>query len=134
MGASEVEAPNYTEIFESVCPYYMAIGMSYDQFWSDEPKLAVMYRRADEVRRRRMNEELWLGGIYMSDAIASTVGNMFSKQKYHYPEEPKPITKSEIEERKEREQRERMEKIKAAFTARALSLNAKKGGGEHDHF
>ena len=113
----------------------MAIGMTYDQFWNDDPKLVVMYRRADEIRKHRMNEELWLSGIYMREAIASTVGNMFSKgNKHNYPAEPHPITKSEVEERKEREQKKRMEKIKAAFTARALKVNAQKGGEEHDHF
>lgn len=71
-----------------------------------------------------MNEELWLNGIYTAEALASTVGNMFSKQKYKYPSEPKPITMGEIEERKERERKAKMEKIKAAFTAKALAVNA----------
>lgn len=98
--------------------------MTYDQFWVDDPALCGAYRRADEIRKRRMNEELWLNGIYMAEALASTVGNMFSKSKYKYPTEPKPITMSEIEERKEREHKARMEKIKAAFTAKALAINA----------
>jgi hypothetical protein len=74
-----------------------------------------------------MNEELWLSGIYTSEALASTVGNMFSKEKYSYPSEPKPITRAEIEERQEREEKARIERIKAKFTARALSINAQKG-------
>jgi hypothetical protein len=102
------------------------MGMSYTQFWEDEPKLCEAYRKADEIRRKRMNEELWLNGIYTAEALASTVGNMFSKgTKHHYPSEPKPITKDEVLERREREQKAKMEKIKAAFTARALNLNTK---------
>lgn len=104
------------------------MGMSYEQFWDDDPALVKAYRRADEIRRKRMNEELWLAGIYMADALTATVGNMFTKgQKYQYPAEPKPITRDEIEERKEREQRQRMERIKAVFTAKALAVNAKVG-------
>lgn len=104
------------------------MGMTYEQFWLDDPALARAYRKADEIRRRRTNEELWLGGIYVAEALSATVGNMFTKgQKYQYPAEPKPITRDEIEERKAREQRQRMEKIKAAFTARALNMNAKMG-------
>ena len=107
-------------------PYYLAMGMSYAQFWEDEPKLCEAYRKADEIRRRRMNEELWLNGIYTAEALASTVGNMFSKgTKHKYPAEPKPITRDEIQERRERAEKAKMEKIKAAFTARALNLNAK---------
>ena len=129
MGADEVGAPtSYTEIFERVFPYYLAIGMSYELFWLEDPKLAIAYRRAEELRKKRLNETLWLAGIYTAEALASTVGNMFSKgAKHQYPSEPKPITMSEIEERKEREAKERMERIKATFTARALGLNAKKG-------
>lgn len=118
-----------TEIFEEVFPYYLAVGMSYEQFWYGRPELVIPYRRADEIRRRRMNEELWLAGMYTADALASTVGNMFSKQKYKYPAEPRPVTLSEVQERQERERKAKEEKIKAAFTARALSVNKKLGGG-----
>ena len=102
--------------------------MTYEQFWHYPPELAIAFRRADEIKKRRVNEELWLAGIYTAEALASTVGNMFSKgSKYQYPSEPKPITVSEVKEREERERRAKMEQIKARFTARALSLNAKKG-------
>ena len=103
------------------------MGMTYEMFWFEEPSLAKAYRKADEIRKKRMNEELWLAGIYTAEALASTVGNMFSKTKHQYPAEPKPITMTEVEERRERERREKMEKIKAAFTARALAMNANKG-------
>ena len=102
--------------------------MTYDQFWVDDPALVRAYRKADSIRKRRMNEELWLNGIYTAEALASTVGNMFSKgNKHQYPSEPKPITMDEIEERKERERKLKMEKIKAAFTAKALAVNANMG-------
>lgn len=133
MGDGQVtDSPKtFTEIFENVFPYYLAMGMSYTQFWEDEPKLCEAYRKADEIRRRRMNEELWLNGIYTAEALAATVGNMFNKgTKHKYPAEPKPITRDEIQERRERAEKAKMEKIKAAFTARALSLNAKMGAKE----
>lgn len=85
-----------------------------------------MYRESHKIQRKRTNEELWLGGVYMTEAIAATVGSMFSKQKYEYPSEPKPITEAEIEERREREARERMERMKAKFIARALTINAQR--------
>ena len=132
MDANQVRAStSFTSIFEEVFPYYLAVGMTYEQFWHDPPELTVAYRRADEIKKRRVNEELWLAGIYTAEALASTVGNMFSKgEKYHYPSEPKPITVSEARERQEREQKARMEQIKARFTARALSLNADKGANK----
>lgn len=136
MGSGEVNSTlpqTYTEIFEEVFPYYLAIGMTYNQFWEEEPKLVRAYRKADEIRRRRMNEELWLNGMYTADALASTVGNMFSKgNKHKYPVEPRPITRMELEERKERERKAKVEKIKATFIARALDVNKKIGGVDHD--
>lgn len=127
MDDGQVRSSTFTEIFEGVFPYYLAIGMTYEQFWVDDPALVRAYRKADTIRKRRMNEELWLNGIYTAEALASTVGNMFSKSKYKYPAEPKPITVDEIEERRERERRLKMEKIKAAFTAKALAVNANMG-------
>ena len=95
------------------------------------PEVAVAYRRADEIKRKRLNQELWLGGLYVREALASTVGNMFSKGlKHEYPSEPFALTEAEQLERQEREQKARMERIKASFTARALNVNAKMGGGE----
>ena len=132
MGDGEVieKSPRtYTEVFEEVFPYYLAIGMTFKQFWIDDPNLVKAYRKADEIRRRRMNEELWLNGMYTADALAATVGNMFSKgNKNKYPSEPRPITRNEIEERKERERQAKVEKIKATFMTRALDVNKKIGG------
>ena len=71
-----------------------------------------------------MNEELWLSGTYMADALLSTVGNMFSKKKFKYPDEPKPVTVTEVEERRERDRQQRAERMKARFMAKALSINA----------
>ena len=107
--------------------------MTHEQFWDGAPELARSYRRADEIYRKRQNELLWLGGIYTAEALASTVGNMFTKgSKHQYPAEPIPITQEEQRIRKEREQKAKMERIKAAFTARALGVNARMGVKNHD--
>ena len=103
--------------------------MTYEQFWEGEPKMAAAYRKADQLRRKRENEQLWLAGMYTAEALASTVGNMFSKgQKHKYPAEPFPVTEDEAKERREREQKAKMERIKAAFTAKALSINTRLEG------
>lgn len=108
---------------------YLAMGMTYEQFWDGDANLAVVYREADEIRRRRRNQELWLEGVYMVEALSATVGNMFTKgAKHQYPSEPLPITVAEQQERKEREEKAKMERIKARFTAKALSMNTRIGG------
>ena len=132
MGESELSTSppkSFTEYFELACPVYMAMGMTYEQFWDGDIWVAKAYREADAIRRRRKNEELWLEGVYMAEALSATVGNMFSKgNKHQYPSEPIPITAEEQKARREREEKAKMERMKAAFTAKALKMNAQMGG------
>ena len=135
MGDGEITSPQktFTEYFDEMFPTYLAIGMTWTQFWIDEPKLAIAYRKADAIRKRRKNEELWLEGLYTAEALKATVGNMFSKgNKHNYPEEPFPLTADEQQERREREERNRMERMKAAFIAKSLQMNTKLGGKPND--
>ena len=124
---------SFTEIFEEIFPAFLAIGMSYEQFWEGDPALARAYRKAEKIRHSRMNEQLWLTGIYVAEALSATVGNMFSKgNKHKYPSEPLPITEEQQRERREREQKAKMERLKAAFTTKALGVNARMGAKAHD--
>lgn len=135
MGDGEITSPQktFTELFDEMFPAYLAMGMTWTQFWIDEPELTVAYRKSEMIKRRRKNEELWLEGIYVAEALSATVGNMFTKgQKHQYPAEPFPITADEQRERREREERKRMERMKAAFIARSLQMNTKLGGKPND--
>ena len=84
--------------------------MSHDEYWYGDPLLVRDYLRAEEYRRQRENYALWLGGIYMRDAIMSSIGNAFlgkGTPPYEYMEKPLPITSEEIERDKaEQEARE----------------------------
>ena len=134
LGAGEVrpkQHQRFTDVFEECFPVYLAFGMTYELFWEAPAEVAVAFRKADEIKRKRLNQELWLSGLYVREALVATVGNMFSKgMKHEYPSEPLALTEAEQQERREREQKARMERIKASFTARALSVNAKMGGVE----
>ena len=137
MGDGEITSPpkTFTEYFEVLFPAYLAMGMTWTQFWIDEPELAIAYRKADAIKKRRKNEELWLEGMYVAEALRATVGNMFAKgQKYPYPAEPFPITADEQRERRERAEKARMERMKAAFIARSLQMNTKFGGTPNDEY
>lgn len=111
----------YTEVFEQLCPYYMSIGMSYDEFWNGDVLAVKAYRKANELRDKRMNENLWLQGRYFYDALcaASPLYRFTMKKGIVKPEpyikEPYPITESEIREQEKREARLREERLKAAF-------------------
>ena len=103
----------------------MSIGMSYDEFWNQDVALVRVYRQADDFRRQRQNEMLWMQGIYMRDALLCTVVNMFSGKgstPIEYPSEPYPITETQIAEKKEAERRHMEERMKADFMAMAARM------------
>ena len=114
---------SYAEIFERLCPYYMSIGMSYDDFWNGDVAMVKAYRVAYELREKRKNQELWLQGMYFYEALcdASPLFRFSMKKGIIKPEpylrEPYPITAAEVREREERQAREREERLKAGFAA-----------------
>ena len=59
----------YTEKFNELFPHYLAIGMTEDQYWDKDCQLVVAYRKADELRTNRKNQEMWLQGAYIYDAL-----------------------------------------------------------------
>lgn len=122
---------SYTDIFEQLCPYYMSIGMSYDEFWDDDVSKVKAYRKAYELQEKRKNQEFWLQGMYFYEALcdASPLFRFTMKKGSIKPEpyakEPFPITASEVRERKEREAREKEERMKAAFAVFAEQCRRK---------
>lgn len=90
------------EYFEEALPYFMAIGMSYDEFWYKSPKLAKHYLKAHEIRQKQESERLWLQGYYTYIALCSVspVLHAFAKKgtkPLDYPKKPINLTKEEIE-------------------------------------
>ena len=86
MGGEVIEASspaprNCTERFEIEFPKYLAIGMSYEQFWEKDCCMVKFYRRAQKIRDERMDEEAWLQGLYFYSALcnASPLFRAFTK-------------------------------------------------------
>ena len=82
------------------------------------------YRKANELRDRRNNQDMGLQGRYFYDALcaASPLYRFTMKKGMIKPEpytkEPYPITEAEqLREREEREARAKEERLKAEFTA-----------------
>lgn len=70
-GSVERSAPlfAYTEKFNEVFPYYLAIGMTYEQFWEMDCDLVKAYQKAAKIRRDMANQSAWLQGMYFYDAL-----------------------------------------------------------------
>jgi len=87
------------------------------QYWDEDCQLAKWYRKADELRRKRKNEELWLQGMYIYEALCCVAPVLHAMAKggtkpAPYPTKPYPITPEEIRAEQERRERERLERMK----------------------
>lgn len=107
----------------------MSIGMTYDEFWNQDVAMVRAYRKSYELKRRQQNEALWMQGLYVRDALLSTVGNMFASKSstpIEYPAEPYPVTEEQVEEKKAMEHKKMEERMKADFMAIAARMIKKK--------
>lgn len=103
-------------MFEEAFPQYLVMGMSYEQYWEGPPSLAVFYRKAFKLRKELENEQAWLQGLYVYDAFAVCLANVFRKKgakTQSYLEKPIdifPLTERE-KKRREAEENEKMRKV-----------------------
>jgi len=111
--------------------------MTYDQFWNQDCSLVKAYRKADELRRKRINEEAWLQGAYIYNALCcvSPVLHAFAKngtKPEPYMEKPIPITEEDQRIREEEEMRACAEGFRALVELKNSEFQRKEAGA-HDH-
>ncbi len=126
-GRSHRSAPlkSYSEQFHEQFPYYLAIGMTYELYWESDPQLAVSYRKADKLRRQRANEDRWMQGMYIYDAlccVAPIFRDLAKKgtKAHPYPDTPYALDKKQkevAEEAKERKNAEAGKRYMEGFMA-----------------
>ena len=127
-GRSVPFSNSYTKTFYEVFPFYLAIGMTPEQYWDGDPLLAKYYRKADELKQKRKNQDLWLQGMYIYEALCDVapIFQAFAKRgtkPVPYSDHPYSLTTKEREdETKQREQRER-DKARRYMEAQMAKLN-----------
>lgn len=126
----------YTELFESVCPEYMAMGMTYDQFWNGDNDAPRMCRKAYKRIRERADEDAWLHGLYVQQAIEACFSG--KKNPFKYPDKPMSIdAKQEEEKRKDLTEQNKREqstnKAKALMEIWAVNFNQKFEEKKNEH-
>lgn len=123
-------ALSFTQIFYKHLPYYLSIGMTSDEFWLKDVFLAKAYREADEIRKDRRNEELWLQGAYIYDALTRVAPllSLGGGTSEGYIEEPYPRTQKQYEEQQERKNKRATEQTLDLL--KSWQSNVNKGKGE----
>lgn len=115
--SKQVEHIFLTKEFEKICPFYMSIGMTYQEFWFDDLDLPKYYLKAYKIKEKREIEEMewtvWEQGLYIYEALCdvSPILRPFSKAKpLPYPE--KPFFLGEEDKKQEQKKKELKKKEK----------------------
>ncbi len=109
--SKKVEHFFLTNEFNKCCPFYISLGMTYEQFWYGDPTMTKDYAEAYRLKEKREAEKMrwitWEQGLYVYEAICavSPVLRAFSKatKPLPYPERPHGLTKNEEEDKKIKE-------------------------------
>lgn len=107
----KVEPFFLTKQFNKSCPFFISIGMTYEQFWYEDPTIANMYLEAYRIKEEREAEKIkwitWEQGLYVYEAICdvSPVLRAFSKatKPLPYPNRPYATEEKEKEDKKIKE-------------------------------
>lgn len=108
--------------------------MTYDQFWNEDCELVVFYRKAAQIKQDLKNQDAWLQGAYIYEALidVAPVLRAFTKKET----KPVPYRKEPFElfskQKKSKVQEKNDNKAKAYMEAFMISVNKKlqKKGGD----
>ena len=128
---------SYDEILDKLCPDYMAMGMTYDEYWNGDPEMTKFFRKAYELKRKQKNYELWMQGKYIYEALGC-ISPLFhdwvkDPKPIPYLSEPFPLSKKEADEQKLREEEEHDKKTQANFRALVEKINRSKMKGAQNN-
>ena len=111
--------------------------MTYDQFWNEDCELVVFYRKAAQIKQDLKNQDAWVQGAYIYEALldVAPVLRAFAKKETKpapYPKEPFEFFSKQDKQKKAKAQEKNDIKAKAYMEAFMISVNKKvqeKGGG-----
>lgn len=128
------EPRDWGDIFDEMFPHYLVMGMTPEQYWDGESGLKKAYRKAYKIRMeteaRIADRNMWIQGMYIRDALASTpqfVAGFIPKGVRIPPYPDKSISEQVDENRKEEKRKENEQKqmklAMAMLQAKFLQFN-----------
>lgn len=104
----------FSEVFDRLCPIYMAMGCTYEDYWNGDPLIAKYTKESYKLKMKTQNSILWLQGKYIYDALIDVFPLFNSMAKDHKPypyhSNPIPLTKEEQKRAEEENAKAQMEK------------------------
>ena len=107
----------------NILPHYIAIGVSEEFFWDSCPTELKAYEEAHKKQLKEQNMLMWLNGMYISNAIMSTIGNSTwfrgkNSKLSEYPKEPFDLFGNNTHEITEEEKQREVDKFFAQESVR----------------
>lgn len=129
-GLSTTPLKTYTEKFNELFPQYLAIGMTEEQYWDRDSTLVMAYRKAEEIKTNKKNQELWLQGAYFYEALSrvSPILHAYAKKGTKpapYLAEPFSLTAKQEEVKQERKDKQAYDKGKTMMEGFMIRHNKK---------
>ena len=109
----------------------MAYGMTYEQFWFEDPWMVRAYAQAFLLKRKIQNEEAWIQGSYVASAMNAVIGSAFGKRKVNYIEKPLELFEN-TEQEKAAEIREERRKVIEYLSGLKKAYDRKHTGVDKD--
>ena len=82
---TENKTRTMSDVFWEAYPYYIAMGMSEDEYWNGDAQACVAYRKAQEQRLKMQDLYAWRQGAYIYNALCA-VAPYFNSIKPQKPE------------------------------------------------
>lgn len=129
--SKQVEGTSLTKLFEELCPIFMSYGMSYDEYWHGSPYRAKFYLEAHKLKVRQKDEEMWMQGMYIYEALCdvSPILHAFSKKgtkPLPYSNKPYLSNTRELQLKQDKEQEKKNTELVARVYFENWARNTKK--------
>lgn len=116
---------SFGDTLDKLCAYYMALGVSADEFWNGDYTMLKYYVEKHRIAVEQKNEQLWLQGMYFYEALTVALAQAFSKHtNARYPDKPHRLTPMS-EEEQELENKKKVEEFRAQLMALGRRFEAK---------
>lgn len=114
----------------------MSIGVPYETFWTLNPHKLKPFFEAYKLRQKALDEQMWIMGIYVHDAVGVVLANAFAKKtakKAEYFKEPlmKQQKNNNPEELTEEEKTIQVKNLFAMLGIRKTNFDIEKKGNNN---
>ena len=112
-----------------MCPMYIAYGMTYEQYWYGDPWMVRAYAQSYLIRRKIENENAWIQGAYIANAVTISIANTFGKKRVDYLKKPLDLFEKTEAEQKNEIRAERKKLIAWLNSMKRASVRKKENTG-----